>query len=321
MKSMTGTVAAIFVLLVASESSAIGINPCAFSGNARFTPEHPGPLDTPGYNVSLPEPLFPSDLNRQIVTKSAISANGAISIDVVITENPALFPDYKLVNVKYRADSTFEYFGPLTVGDHQVSTDVRILDVGTGNYVSVCGVKSTVLSVLASSAPVQTSPVVEFYNQTLDHYFITQNVGEISDLDRGVHPGWSRTGQSFLAYLSDASDGRGHPTCRWYGLPSAGLDTHVQSASLVECNAILVDPLTKDRWQPEAQNVFEIALPDTTTGVCPAKTQPVYRLGNQRADSNHRYTTDPAVRAAMLAKGYVSEGFGPDGVAMCSPTP
>ena len=307
------------VLISPLTVSAIGFNPCAFSGNATFSPKHPGPLDSLGYNVSLPEPLFPSDLNRQIMTKSVVAPSGAINIDVVITENPLLFPDHKPVNVKYRVDSTFEYVGPLAIGDHQVTTDVRILDSQTGSYVSVCGAKTTALSVLAASAPVQTGLVVEFYNQTLDHYFIAQSPSEISDLDRGVHPGWSRTGHSFVAYLTDASDGRGHPTCRWYGLPSAGLDTHMQSASLVECDAIGYDPLTKDRWQLEAPNVFEMPLPDTITGTCPSKTQAVYRLWNQRNDSNHRYTTDPAIKTMMVAKGYIPEGFGPDGVSMCAP--
>jgi len=54
------------------------------------------------------------------------------------------------------------------------------------------------------------------------------------------------------------------------------------------------------------------------TGACPAGQAPVYRLWNERADSNHRYTTDPGIRAAMLAKGYKAEGYGNDGVPMCS---
>jgi hypothetical protein len=251
-----------------------------------------------------------------------VGPDATIYIDVVITDNPAAFPDHKLVNAKYRVDSTFEYIPPLALGDHKVSTDVRALNPQTGTYVSYClNPKATVLSVTAAAAPTQTAPVVEFYNQSLDHYFITQNAGEMSDLDHGVHPGWVRTGQSFLAYLTGMSDRRGRPTCRYYGLPSAGLDTHMQSASLVECDAVGFDPLTKDRWQLEAPNAFEMPLPDTTTGTCPSKTQAVYRLWNQRTDSNHRYTTNPAIEAAMIAKGYVPEGFGPDGVAMCAPTP
>jgi len=34
---------------------------------------------------------------------------------------------------------------------------------------------------------------------------------------------------------------------------------------------------------------------------------------------NHRYTTSLAVRSQMLAKGWVSEGLGDNGVTMCAP--
>jgi hypothetical protein len=69
----------------------------------------------------------------------------------------------------------------------------------------------------------------------------------------------------------------------------------------------------------ETSAEFYIALPNTTTGACPGETQPVYRVWNQRVDSNHRYTTDRATRDAMIARGYRSEGYGALGVAMCTP--
>ena len=69
----------------------------------------------------------------------------------------------------------------------------------------------------------------------------------------------------------------------------------------------------------EAPDVFHIALPDPVSGACPAGTLPVYRLFNARADANHRYTTDTAVKAQMLARGYVAEGYGPDATSMCAP--
>jgi len=58
---------------------------------------------------------------------------------------------------------------------------------------------------------------------------------------------------------------------------------------------------------------------DPPSGACPAGTGPVYRLWNQRADSNHRYTIDATIKAQMIARGYVAEGYGPEAVAMCSP--
>jgi hypothetical protein len=69
----------------------------------------------------------------------------------------------------------------------------------------------------------------------------------------------------------------------------------------------------------EDDEAFAIWQPLTEMGFCPTNTLPVYRLWNGRTDSNHRYTIDPAVRQDMIAKGWLPEGYGPDGVVMCSP--
>ncbi len=71
----------------------------------------------------------------------------------------------------------------------------------------------------------------------------------------------------------------------------------------------------------ETPAAFFTYLPDPLTGACPAASTPIYRLWNQRIDSGHRYVTDLRLRAAMVAEGYASEGYGPLGVAMCGPAP
>ena len=45
---------------------------------------------------------------------------------------------------------------------------------------------------------------------------------------------------------------------------------------------------------------------------------PVFRLWNQRFDSNHRYTTSQVLVAQMQAKGYVLEGERPNLAVMCA---
>ena len=72
-----------------------------------------------------------------------------------------------------------------------------------------------------------------------------------------------------------------------------------------------------DVYKRQSQ-AFAVALPDAA-GMCPNNWTAVYRLWNNRTDSNHRYTTDPAVKAQMLTRGYVAEGYGADAVGMCSP--
>ncbi len=73
-------------------------------------------------------------------------------------------------------------------------------------------------------------------------------------------------------------------------------------------------------WQYEGEAFF-VDLPDAN-GVCAGTASQVYRLYNSGLGGapNHRYATDPAVRAEMLAKGWVSEGLGPLGVIFCVPS-
>ena len=176
--------------------------------------------------------------------------------------------------------------------------------------------------VMPSSAPVPPPSIVqivEFYHAGLDHYFITANAKEISDLDSGVHRGWQRTGESFNAYGVGSSGRTGRrPVCRAYGNPAAGLDSHFYSASPQECVATLEN--FGDDWLLEASEVFELELPDTTTGACALDRIPIYRLWNGRVDSSHRFVKTVALRAQMIARGFVSEGYGPNGVVFCALT-
>ena len=164
---------------------------------------------------------------------------------------------------------------------------------------------------LASPAIV---PVVEFYNASQDHYFISASAAEISDLDHGIHPGWVRTGLTFNAYPTVANGT--NPVCRFYIPPSYG-DSHFYSASPTECAEVQAK---FPAFLFEAPDVFYIAIPDTTTGVCPAGTAPVYRVWDDRIDTNHRYTTSLQVRQQMVTAGWLAEGYGPTMVIMCSPT-
>jgi hypothetical protein len=164
--------------------------------------------------------------------------------------------------------------------------------------------------------PPNVVSVVEFYHAVLDHYFITSNAKEIGDLDSGVHKGWSRTGKSFRAYAVGSTGNTGRrPVCRAYGNPAAGLDSHFYSASPQECVATLTK--FKDAWLLEASAVFEMELPDPSGG-CAAGGLPIYRVWNNRTDSNHRYTTSIADRDAMVAKGYIKEGYGVNAVTLCA---
>lgn len=162
-----------------------------------------------------------------------------------------------------------------------------------------------------------TPRAVEFYDARLDHYFMTADDGEIAKLDSGATAGWARTGESFPVVPATTPTPTGAaPVCRFYGDPAAGLDSHFYTAIAAECRSV------QERfaaWMLESANVFQVYLPDAATGTCPAATRPVYRAFNQRRDANHRYTGDAAIAAAMVARGFVLEGFGDPPVAFCVP--
>jgi hypothetical protein len=154
--------------------------------------------------------------------------------------------------------------------------------------------------------------VVEYYNASLDHYFISWVPDEIAKLDAGtVIKGWTRTGKALKTYTTKQTGTS--PVCRYYIPPGLG-DSHFFGRGVTECTStgaknpsfVLEDPAFMQMFLP-------------TLGVCPVNTTQVYRVFSNRADANHRYMTDKATRDQMVAKGWLPEGDGPDLVVMCQP--
>ncbi len=165
------------------------------------------------------------------------------------------------------------------------------------------------IGVVAQGTPVD---VVEYYHAGLDHYFVSALPAEVAALDSGTLKGWGRTGLTFKAH--DAPAAGTSPVCRFYIPPGQG-DSHFYSASPAECAEVAAK---FPAFSYESPSVMHVGVPDAATGACPAGWTAVYRLWNNRADSNHRYTTDRSARADMIARGYLAEGYGPEGVAMCA---
>lgn len=176
---------------------------------------------------------------------------------------------------------------------------------------------SAVLALGAASIPLVTS-AVEYFDAARGHYFTTSIPAEIAALDGGMFPGWQRTGETLLVYAQrpDGPDGT-TPVCRFYGLPEKGLDSHFYSASPAECAG--VEQKFGDSWLLESSDVFDVYAADVATGACPFETTRAYRIYNNRADANHRYTTSRAIRDSMVQAGWIPEGYGPNAVAFCVP--
>ena len=172
----------------------------------------------------------------------------------------------------------------------------------------------------SASVPLVPTLSVEFHHAGLDHYFQSSLAPDIDALDSGRTAGWARTGETFRVMpVAVATPAAFVPVCRFYIPPDKG-DSHFFSAWDVECARILslrdTDPNYAGYLQ-ETPSAFFAVLPDIATGACPAGTRPVYRLWNQRVDSNHRFTASAAQKAQTVARGFVAEGFGTEGVAMC----
>ncbi len=309
-----------FVLLSPSAALAI-INPCSLTGVMGFSPYHPLPSDEIHFAVGLYElnNVYPpySGPPRMVIRKVVVGSENQIAVDVIVTTDGTPFPDYEVDTVVGAFTSAEGRIGSLSVGGYTVTSSLRQYDVATRALVPVCELTRTSLLTVYATPPV-TAPVVEFYHSGLDHYFLTQDVNEIRDLDTGVKSGWVRTGKSFRAYLPGETNGHVPPAYRFYGLPSAGLDSHVYTqGGTAEAFNLLVGPVGA-AWKLETYDAFEINYPNYADGSCPIGTIPVYRLWNQRVDSNHRYTTDPTIKAEMIARGYVPEGYGNDAVFFCA---
>jgi hypothetical protein len=165
----------------------------------------------------------------------------------------------------------------------------------------------SVLALVAVNASAATVTAVEYYHAVFDHYFMSAFPAEQAVLDAGTTiKGWTRTGKSFA--VNDAS---GTPVCRFFSTSFAPKSSHFYTALASECAAVKANA----NWQYEAISFYVNAT--TADGLC-GTSKPVYRLYNngQGGAPNHRYTTDTTVRAQMIAKGWIAEGYG-IGVAFC----
>jgi len=152
---------------------------------------------------------------------------------------------------------------------------------------------------------------IEFYNASLNHYFLTAVPQEADAIDEGaVGPGWIRTGFAFHAYAADVDAKEALPVCRFFGTPGLGPDAHFFTADATECGLVKANP----RWLYEGI-AFRALVP--TAGSCPAGSAAVVRFyspGLIVSASRHRYVRDVAEIARMRSAGWIEEG-----PVFCSP--
>lgn len=187
---------------------------------------------------------------------------------------------------------------------------------------------SCIANCINKSGPEGKSTAVEYHHAGKDHYFNTANLDDITFLADNAQSGWNPTGYIFDTYPLDAAPAGTVPVARYYGgQQSDGAykpDSHfytglTEERRLLDNGYSQICPAgegscTGEAWHYE-KDEYRVYLPNGST--CPSGSHPVYRLYNNgypAKDSNHRYTTDASVAAAMKAQGWTDEG-----VKMCVP--
>jgi len=151
-------------------------------------------------------------------------------------------------------------------------------------------------------SPGEVVNTIEYYNASLDHYFITAFADEAAMLDAGVLvPGWTRTGYTFHSWKSGT--GPGNEACRFYGSPGSGINSHFYTINAAECDGVKANP----DWTFEGL-AFRAVEP--LSGGCATEHATVTRLYNngKGGQPNHRFLTDPSAIDATVAKGWSVEG-------------
>ena len=161
----------------------------------------------------------------------------------------------------------------------------------------------------ATAASAQTVTVVEYYNKTLDAYFITGRVSEQSVLD-GIAD-FQRTGMTFQASATASATSAQTKICRFYiSASSPFTSSHFYGRQGIDCESIRNQNLPGFAWED-----FDFATLQSGGASCPSGTTTIYRGFRAAAGGktpNHRYSASQATYDAAVATGYVGEG-----VAFC----
>jgi hypothetical protein len=169
---------------------------------------------------------------------------------------------------------------------------------------------------------------IEYENASLGRHFLTAKGSEIDLLDRGLVPGWLRTGQS---YGINGTMHSGDIEYHYIGAPIcaaslAGLDTAAAAAAMdpATCNG------ASGQFGPIAGDgdiAFYAAQIDPATGECPTMlgfvdgdfaTYPVYRVVRTTGTADVRYVGDFELRNQLIGQGWLPRGFGALGIGWCS---
>ncbi len=263
-------------------------------GSLSFSPQLVG-------TTSPPQTLTLHNRGPTVLTLKALVLNGSAALDYRAPGNCVL-------SVAIPAGGACELyftFTPAAAGTRAAQLNVDAPELASLAVTSIVGT-----GIADLPPPIE---VVEFYNEPLNHYFLTAVPEEIAAIEQGVvGPNWLRTGLSFRSFAAGAAAAGLSDVCRFFGTPGRGPSSHFYTADAAECTLVKANP----RWLYE-NIAFRALLP--SAGACPAATAPVVRFfwpGQDVAQSRHRYVVDAQELARMRATAWLEEG-----PVFCSPLP
>jgi BNR repeat-like domain len=168
------------------------------------------------------------------------------------------------------------------------------------------------LTVCSIQAHAQAVNVVEYYNATLDSYFITGRSNEQALLD-GLASDFRRTGMQFTATAAASARAGDVRICRFYiSVASPFASTHFYGRERIDCESLVTQNLPGFSYEGFD---FAVSAP-LGADACPADALVrVYRNFRAAANgrtANHRYSVSRNNAEALSATG-----FAPEGVAFC----
>jgi len=269
--------------------------------------------------------LYGASNNMKVSTQLPLPATGRVGASGILYKGrnyinkATLSPDTWFARWSLEPDSASTAWLCLTIKITPANATVTTEEMECFQIDQPGNITGYKANIIESGADINLSgnDVVEFYNTSLDHYFITTDPGEAVAIDSGnAGTAWVRTGNSFKS-------GGNASVCRFYGSQSPGPNSHFYTGDPGECYDLkqlqASTPDTERRWNFEG--LAFVSTPPTIEGTnrtCPTGTTPVYRAYNngytRGVDSNHRITSSLAAIQEVVSRGWSDEG-----IVMCAP--
>lgn len=146
----------------------------------------------------------------------------------------------------------------------------------------------------------QSITVIEYYNRTLDAFFITGRSSEQAALDKVAD--FSRTGMTFQAASTVSGIGEFVKICRFYiSLPNPYTSSHFYGRQTVDCEPLRALNISGFSWED-----YDFAIASPAAG-CPFPIYRGFRAAAFGKTSNHRYSVGQPDYVAAQVRGFAGE--------------